>query len=1018
MLKRSVFSRPMPLARRLAIWTFAGFVGAVGFAATSGLAAGEPAQDFLARLRAAGYYDTAIIFLDRLDQYPGVPGEMKNAVSLEKAQTYIDAAAASRSVATRDEFLQTATSELREFLKQGSHPRQSEARLLLGRLQMVRAAQLLSGEPDDAKRKSARESYLAAATTFDEIAETLREKLKSMQGAKIDAAKNPDQAALRDQYRGEFLKGLASSADARFEAAKTYADPGKQGKKELEKALEIYTDLSEKYEDFPPGAIAMLSRGLVQEELGKANEAIDSFIRMLEFQDFDPLRDAKIQATSGFIRLSLAEKPPRVQSAIDRGQGMLDSVRPNERRMATVLDLQLELAKAYLAKAKDKENLKPVEIKRAESNGRQLLTKTSKVPGTQADQAKSLLAEMGIEVESDEVAATLSTSEDPTSLEEAYGKSIDLYQAAETLAESIKSLGNGKADQAKRKDVSEQVAQTRSTAIQVLSRGLSMVNSKTETEVANSARQLLAFLLYQDERFRDASVVGRFLAQSAPGTEIGMKGGVIARNALQNLLVTDPTNKAMADQVRELAAFAIAAWPGNPETDLFQRLVVELALQDDDFDAAKTLVAKMPEGPSQAAMRRKVGLFLWQESYKQQTAGNEPEAQKFLADAKKELKSGLDGIPGKLADADAMKAALVLAKIHLKLGETDQAAKIMDSDKYGPTKLAEKFAGDDEVFASDLYSTELNILVGRMTAPNSDTDKLINRASDVMDKLRASVSGPDSEKRLTAIYLRMASDIREQLDTATPIQKTKLVQAFQVFLERIAKSTNDDATLQWIGATTMGLAESTMGPGDTRAVGQAATLLETTVATFESLKAKSKEAPLTVDFQLGRAQRLLGQYDSAVKTFKALLSTKENMLDAQMEIALAYEQWAGTPNFKYAELAYKWALNGTMANPTTKQNTVWGWGKISQRTSGRQEFKDKFFEARYHVALCRFLWGKKAGEKALIQKSVSDITTVSALFPTLGGPEQRQKFDALLKLIQKELGEKPEGLPPLQANTP
>ena len=94
------------------------------------------------------------------------------------------------------------------------------------------------------------------------------------------------------------------------------------------------------------------------------------------------------------------------------------------------------------------------------------------------------------------------------------------------------------------------------------------------------------------------------------------------------------------------------------------------------------------------------------------------------------------------------------------------------------------------------------------------------------------------------------------------------------------------------------------------------------------------------------------------------------------------------------------------------QNVVWGWGKISQLTSSRSQApRDAFFNARYHVALCRFLWGKAANDPSVINKSATDITRVHALYPGLGGPEQKAKFDQLLKSIQQELGDKPVGLP-------
>ena len=35
-------------------------------------AAGEPAMDFIKQLRAAQYFDTALTYLDRISEYPGV----------------------------------------------------------------------------------------------------------------------------------------------------------------------------------------------------------------------------------------------------------------------------------------------------------------------------------------------------------------------------------------------------------------------------------------------------------------------------------------------------------------------------------------------------------------------------------------------------------------------------------------------------------------------------------------------------------------------------------------------------------------------------------------------------------------------------------------------------------------------------------------------------------------------------------------------------------------------------------
>jgi tetratricopeptide (TPR) repeat protein len=195
-------------------------------------------------------------------------------------------------------------------------------------------------------------------------------------------------------------------------------------------------------------------------------------------------------------------------------------------------------------------------------------------------------------------------------------------------------------------------------------------------------------------------------------------------------------------------------------------------------------------------------------------------------------------------------------------------------------------------------------------------------------------------------------------------------------------------------------------------------LLKTAVETFNRIGQQQGEGATVVQYQLGRAHRMLGDYKSSLDTLEALLKVKPTMLDAQTEAALAYEQWAATAPPNVAPKVYEAALTGARPD-ANKKNVIWGWGKISQETSRNPKFKDRFFNARYHVALCRFLSGKAENDqerkRQMIEKSVTDITRAAALYPDLGGPEQRAKFDALLRLIQKELGQPEVGLPPVAA---
>ncbi|MCG8651048.1 MAG: hypothetical protein MI861_14520 [Pirellulales bacterium] len=973
--------------------------------------AGEPAADFLKRLRAAQYYDTAITYLDRIDQYPGVDPAFVDSVLLEKAQTYIDAGVASRNASKRDEFFVNAEKSLQAFLKKSGHPRQSEARLQLGKLQMVRAAQLLDGQPNRTQRSSARQSYLAVAETFDAIVADLREKLKQMRGAKIDPNTEPEKAALRDQYRFEFLQGKINAAETRKLAAQTFSNPGEEGKELLQKALEDFTDLSENYDSYVQGALALLYRGQVQVELGQKEAALDSFIRMLEQPEADPLRDGKYQATSGMIRLWMAQSPPNIKTAIERGQGMIDGVRLNEKRTASVQELRIELAKAYLEKSKDTENQKPTDRKRAESSGRQLLIAASKVPSVHVDQAKVMLRDMGI---GQAEVAELPTAEDPENIEDALEKARELLDAITNYTESIEQLKANDDQSEKFKEqiatFEQQLTEARLIAIQILRRGLAMPGPNPDTEIVNQARQFLAYILLEQKHYRDSAVVGIFLAKNAPGTEAGLQGSLYALNSLQFLLeeVPEQENADLIGRLEDLGAFMGRTWPGDPRASAANGVLVRLALSQNRWDKARQLVDAMGAGSEKAGYQRLMGRLHWNDSVRARIAGDEATDQKSLAQAAETLLAGLDGIPTDLVDPAAMKEALILVNVYLRQGKAAEAVKLLDHPKYGPKTLADKQGVPDKKFASDLYSAELQGVV-QLMGSGEDAQALLVRATEAMDNLKKSVVGPKAQEELTAIYLRMANNLRDQLHSASEQQKARLTQAFRVFLDRIADTTKDQATLLWIAQTLMELGESLIPPGAAKAQGQAAELLTSAVKILDGIAQKSDEVPLAVNYQLGRGQRLLGNYKQAIDALEKVLKQKSAMLDAQIEAARAYEQWAAVVAPKYAGSAYKSALNGA------RGNVIWGWGKISQSTSSKEQYRAKFFEARYHVALCRYSWGRAIKNKELKEKSISDILSTHSLYPELGGPQQFARFDRLLKQVQKDLGKKVSGLPKPQS---
>ncbi len=984
--------------------------------------AGEPAREFLVLLREAGYFDTAQAYLDRVGKLAGVDPAFAEEVPLERAQAYIDAAVASRSSKERDELFVSAQEQLKEFLKKTGHARASEARLQLGKLQMVRGAQLLAvKELTDEARKASRDSYLEAATTFRQIVDDLRKTLEDMKGQRIDAEKEPQKAALRDQYRYDFLQAQLRGAEARQMAAKTFANPKTEGKALLEEALKDYRDLSEKYSNYVQGALAMGMRGQVQVELGQTKDAIDSFQRVLEQTDVEPLRPTRMQAITGLIRLWLAESPARIDESIKIGQSFVDSARPNEKRSQELQDLQLELARAYLAKL-DKlkaEDKNVNEQKVATTKARQLLVANTKVTGPHETATRELLAKIGIEKPEESEAATVQVK-DVTSLDEAMAAAREYLLASEELTKLNELLTSQLKDAEDKAELekqlesnNQQLAENQLGAILVLRRGLA-IGSK-DTALVNQALKFLAVSLYQHKQFYEAAVVGQFLSRSAPGDSMGLDGGTVGLSSLQSLLseADQEQTEAIVKQIEVFSAYIAKTWPDDPLASSSKGIMIQLAIKNERWEEARKLIDAMAPSEDKAKFQRLMGQLVWNRSLMLRQEKKDEEAMALMPQVISDLEAGLNGISSELVAPEAMQSALILAKADLRTGAADKALAALDHPKYGPLKLVDKLGEPSETFKSDLYGAELQAVVGMMTADGQNADALLTRATQTMERLQKSVEGKtDASNRLVRIYYGLAQDIKQQLGVAPPDQKTKLIGAFRAMLESIGASSKDPDTLQWAGQTMLQMGQDMIPPGQTKAQGDAKAMLTTAAKILGDLvKQQGAAASPALKFQMSRAHRLNGEYKAAIDQLVEVLTATPNMLDAQIEGALAYEQWAPELKPAYQAESYDRALRGARPN-AKKANIIWGWGKLSNMVSGKEQFRDTFFDARYHVALCRFKQGKASGNNTkLFEQAVKDITQVYALYPDMGGAKKKEEFELLMKEIQKALGQSPVGLP-------
>lgn len=993
------------------------------------LSAAEPAESFLERLRSEGYYELAVRYLERLDEYPGVPAEFTETVDLERAHVLTAAAQASRVTAQRDAHFAAASESLRKFVKDHpDHPRQPEAQLQLGNLLIVRGVELmqLGGPPDAARRSQARDAFNAAADTFNAIVADLREKLFAMQGQKIDAQEEPEKIAIRDKYRADYLQALLLGGDAMKRAAETIEGKSEERNALFGKALERFNELSDKYSDELAGILAILYAGESYQALGQWEKALDRYLAVLDQDDHPLLRSPKVKATTGLIRVYMSKSPPEPKAAIDRGQPLADSIRPDERRLPEWQELRIELADAYLALAEGTEAA--AEKRRITGSARDLLLAASKVPGPAQEKASHRLAKLGIGTEPssalEKAAKNPETfAETMTIVNEILEEERNLTLAAQLLEQRAEQGDSVSEELTKGR---ESLSALRARGIELLRHALSRADSDISTSELNSARASLAFLLYRHQHLREAAVVGSFVARRYPSSELALSSGLTALGSLQLALRDiEGDTDAMLVQIQDLAELLVTQWPQDPQTATARELLVRIAIARGNFEDARRFLAELPDdAAAKNELQQAMGKLMWNRSIELQKAGDEEASTAMRREAAETLSSGLGKLKADQVQGADLEAALLLSRIQMLSGDPAAALKTLDSEVYGPLRRIDAVKPPREDFRGDLYATALQALVSQLTGSGADTEALMKRATEFLEGLQKAYEGqPDGNQKLVGTYFRLARDIREQLDAAAPDQKQQLTAAFRLFLDSLAARTDDPTTLHWAAQTLLQLGQGMMENPDAKATGQAAELIRSSMTLLDKIAARAAQEPkwleddkmLTqVRLELGTAARSIGEYKTAIDSLSEVLAQNQMLIDAQFEAALVYEQWAATLPEQYASISYERAIAGAKPDPKTRRNTIWGWGLISRRTMGQKGFEETFFNARYHLALSRFLQGKKEEDakqaETIYRQASEDIRNVLVRYPDLGGPVSRKKFDSLLVEIQKALGKQSVGL--------
>jgi len=1002
-------------------------------AVTPALAADSNAP-FSAALRERGWDDTAVEYLDWVETSPLATPEFAKQLPYERALSVSSQARQTRNRAEREKLLSQAAAEFEKFaalepgtpaaidaLRQSANLYAEQALVTLAEARQL--PEQADAQRDELKNK-ARELFAKASTAAKQVVDVTTEQIAALPKAtaiQADAAAK----ARRDQLRDRQVEGRFLLARLNFEKAATYERDSSDFKQTLDTASKQFGELVEEYRDSLVGTSSRFYQGRCAQELGKYEEALGCYEDIIRL----PAVNAEFRRWTARTHRHRTESLlaiDKIDDAISRSEDFLTASKPAERQQPEWLEVAYRLADAYQAKIK-KGELSDGDAKRLQSNARNLVREVSQHPNDFRQQAQLALASL---------TPNAPAGAAPKTFDEAFaaGKTaIDLWNSANLAAKLAKENNPEAVD-----ELQEQAQGNRDEARRMLEAALTLADSQTPIEQLNTVRYYLCILYWEDKQLHEAAVLAEFLATRYPENEYASSAAKVALAAYEALSIEakasqgDNASSAApsyeATKLAQLAELVAARWPESAEASSAANVLIQTALRENRLTDAEALLERLP-AEGRGAAQLSLGAGLWTQYLHATTGNRDNPGEEALALREKAgvlLGQGFESLREK-GDPNVASAvgALYLVQFLLANGDAEQAIGILENENAGPLALVESGAevAQKPEFVLETYKAALRAY---LSAEKPDRKK----SQRMMESLEKFAESGGAQK-LTDVYLGLGVQLQRQLkelNASGQAAKAKQVAAaFGDVLARVSErpDANDWRVRGWIAQTNLQLGQELTGDEAKPYIDRATTAYEAMLkaAAKDPKYAPDDGAKLGVRMRLAECLAATGNHEGAVKQFGVILAEKPNMLDLQKGAATALQQW-GLQKKDLNPLDR--SIRGDLPQKDGK-NLIWGWlrlatiansahaqaAKASPVTEESRQranrFEELFFEARYNVAKSRFLAGKvapAAQRREQFEAAKTNIEQMATLYPGLGGPAWKPKFDELLKQVNLELAKK------------
>lgn len=746
---RLLYATKSPRARILAILFL--FLFALAPRVASIARAAEDWNAFLDALKARGYDDVALVYLNQLQASGSAPPELNDELDYAVGAAAFDEAMKAPS-AKRDSLVAQARDAFEKYLKNAPDgPKALEANAGLGRLLLDQADRLMAqtSKLDDASRDAAR---LQARTIYSEASQRILDALKLSQARAKALQSDPNADANETRAaQAQFLDLTIRQATAAAQLARSFPKESDDYVKGLEKAEALFKRIFEKYQQYSGAFKARFSEAEILHELGRDDEALTvlSELAVLPFEEqFYALKtrslllfaEIAIEKNDPALLMSLVQKFEKWTNGEKLPKNFYSSAEGRRiyllagKAVVELETLRRENFAAYAAAGKKTfvETDDPT-YKLLNATGKK--TSGSNQIVQYAVKTLSFVASGRSEdaLEAQKILQTNPIFEGVDLEKSSYVQKADSFKSAADIAsreasvfaqarQSALDAAPEVAEEAKREmqNALDNAVAAFKVAFDMSAREFRPDRKgKLDPEAAQLAREELnrlymkyAAITVSGERYEDAFVVADRLAHDETFADAG-QAAVIALRALQALAANardreDEIDATALDQrAKAYSEFMATRWEGDANSLVGQEASyaqLDAALDSGDFAAARAALDKIAQdSPRRASAELKVGQAYWtawsarrdaiDDEEDGETEDEQTNLDELLDGAQTNLLAGLERKVKAGAsedDAPAIFATYLLAQTYVEKDDFANAEKWLTHPTIGAVKVCER----------------------------------------------------------------------------------------------------------------------------------------------------------------------------------------------------------------------------------------------------------------------------------------------------------------------------------------